>query len=44
MAIIGPIQAIWEGATVVVGQETLPNGKRKKLEGKGFIELVGYTM
>ncbi|WNF38790.1 lipocalin family protein [Bacillaceae bacterium IKA-2] len=44
MPIIGPMQAIWEGATVVVGQETLPNGKRKTVEGKGFMELVGYTM
>lgn len=33
MAIIGPMQAIWEGATVVVGQETLPNQWRNFIRG-----------
>ena len=43
MPIIGPIQAIWEGTCHVYGQETLANGKKKQLNGKGFMELVGYA-
>lgn len=43
MPIIGPLQAIWEGTCNLSGQETLSNGKRKTLDGKGFMELVGYA-
>lgn len=43
MPIIGPLQAIWEGTCNVYGQEILSNGKRKSLNGKGFMELVGYA-
>ena len=43
MDIIGPLQAIWEGACIVSGQETLLNEDRKLIQGKGFMELVGYT-
>ncbi|MFL0506846.1 lipocalin family protein [Ureibacillus sp. 179-F W5.1 NHS] len=43
MLIIGPLQAIWEGACIVSGQETLASGKRKNIYGKGFMELVGYA-
>jgi predicted secreted hydrolase len=43
MLIIGPIQAIWEGTCKVTGKETHANGKGKSLEGKGFMELVGYA-
>lgn len=43
MPILGPLHAIWEGACNVYGQETLSNGKKKTLKGKGFMELVGYA-
>ncbi|RSK26582.1 hypothetical protein EJF36_06760 [Bacillus sp. HMF5848] len=43
MAIMGPLQAIWEGACSVSGHETLPDGSRKLIMGKGFMELVGYA-
>lgn len=43
MPIIGPIQAIWEGTCRAAGIESLPNGKRKTLDGIGFMELVGYA-
>lgn len=42
MPIIG-LQGIWEGACIVSGHETLSNGRKKKLNGKGFMELVGYA-
>lgn len=41
--ILGPLQAIWEGVCTVTGDEKGSNGKLKKLEGKGFMELVGYA-
>lgn len=44
MAVIGPLRAIWEGACVISGEEIMPNGERKALEGKGFMELVGYAI
>ncbi|WLR50797.1 lipocalin family protein [Bacillus tianshenii] len=34
MPIIGPLQAIWEGACTVIGDEALPNGQLVKLKGK----------
>ena len=43
MPIIGPLHGIWEGTCHVYGQEILPNGKKKILNGKGFMELVGYA-
>lgn len=43
MPIIGPIQAIWEGTCRAAGTEVLPNGKRRTIEGVGFMELVGYA-
>lgn len=43
MPIIGPLTAIWEGTCILSGQETLSNGKKKILDGKGFMELVGYA-
>lgn len=43
MLIIGPIQAIWEGAVTVKGVEVLPDGRKQALAGKGFMELVGYA-
>ncbi|MDD4402871.1 MAG: lipocalin family protein [Desulfitobacteriaceae bacterium] len=44
MPIIGPLQAIWEGTCVLSGQEILPNKKISSLDGKGFMELVGYLL
>ncbi|MFD1020800.1 lipocalin family protein [Thalassobacillus hwangdonensis] len=43
MEILGPIRAIWEGACTVQGRETLRNGTKVALSGKGFSELVGYA-
>ncbi|WP_423409392.1 lipocalin family protein [Heyndrickxia sp. MSNUG] len=43
MPILGPIKGIWEGACRAEGIEILPSGKRKGLEGIGFMELVGYA-
>jgi predicted secreted hydrolase len=43
MPIIGPIKGIWEGTCRAEGIEILPSGKRKALEGIGFMELVGYA-
>ncbi len=43
MFIIGPLQAIWEGACILSGRETLPAGRINNLTGKGFVELVGYA-
>ncbi|WP_040411641.1 lipocalin family protein [Desulfosporosinus sp. OT] len=44
MPIIGPLQAIWEGACILNGEETLPNNKIRSLDGNGFMELVGYLL
>lgn len=44
MPIIGPLQAIWEGTCILSGQEILPNNKIIALDGKGFMELVGYLL
>ena len=43
MLIIGPLQAIWEGSCKVTGREKLADGKSRPLNGKGFMELVGYA-
>ncbi|WP_102261513.1 lipocalin family protein [Mesobacillus jeotgali] len=43
MLIIGPIQAIWEGACKVTGREKLADGTSRPLDGIGFMELVGYA-
>lgn len=43
MQILGPIQAIWEGVCTVTGTEILSNGKRRMIDGMGFMELVGYA-
>ena len=44
MPILGHLQAIWEGACIVTGEELLPGYKHEKtLAGKGFMELVGYA-
>jgi len=44
MPIFGPLQAIWEGTCILTGQEILPNNQIISLEGKGFMELVGYLL
>lgn len=43
MPIIGPLRAIWEGACVCTGVSISPQGIRTPIEGKGFVELVGYA-
>lgn len=43
IAIIGPLQAIWEGACTVTGDYLSPQGIRTTIKGKGFTELVGYA-
>lgn len=43
MPIIGPLQGIWEGTCNVTGSEMSPCGQTKPLNGKGFMELVGYA-
>jgi predicted secreted hydrolase len=44
MPILGHIQAIWEGACMVTGEETSPGQQKvKPLIGNGFMELVGYA-
>jgi len=44
MPVLGHIQAIWEGACLVTGEEILPvHQKGRPLVGKGFMELVGYA-
>lgn len=43
MPVFGHLQAIWEGACLVSGEEGAPAYKTKKLVGKGFMELVGYA-
>lgn len=42
MPILGPLRAIWEGTCILSGEEILSTGSRIKLDGKGFMELVGY--
>jgi predicted secreted hydrolase len=44
MPVLGPLQAIWEGACTVTGHELLPGGIRKPLNGHAFMELVGYAL
>ncbi|MBB6692502.1 hypothetical protein H7B90_13920 [Cohnella xylanilytica] len=41
--IAGPIQAIWEGACLVVGEGRSPDGALSPIRSKGFAELVGYA-
>lgn len=43
MDILGPLQAIWEGACRVSGNEKLPDKPINIINGKGFMELVGYA-
>ncbi|ARI79082.1 hypothetical protein HM131_02230 [Halobacillus mangrovi] len=43
MDVIGPMRAIWEGACTLYGEEVLAGGKKERLEGRGFMELVGYA-
>jgi predicted secreted hydrolase len=44
MPVLVHLQAIWEGACKVTGEELLPGYKQgKPLAGKGFMELVGYA-
>lgn len=43
MQILGPLQAIWEGACTLNGESLSPPGFRTPVKGKGFIELVGYA-
>lgn len=43
MPVIGPLKSIWEGTCLVTGQETLSNNKKIFIDGKGFMELVGYN-
>lgn len=43
MPILGPLQAIWEGACNVSVDENLCNQQIKRIFGKGFMELVGYA-
>jgi predicted secreted hydrolase len=41
--IIGPLNAIWEGACTLTGESRSPQGIRFPIHGKGFVELVGYA-
>ncbi|BBI36386.1 lipocalin family protein [Cohnella abietis] len=41
MPIIGPLQAIWEGACTFYG---IDHRNRRSIRGKGFLELAGYAM
>lgn len=41
--IIGPLQAIWEGACFMSGEETVTNQKVREIFGTGYMELVGYA-
>ncbi|KGX90594.1 lipocalin family protein [Pontibacillus marinus] len=43
MPIIGPLQAIWEGVCEVSGTEVTSNEGNKEIQGRGFMELVGYA-
>jgi predicted secreted hydrolase len=43
MPIIGPLKAIWEGACSVRGINLQKGHKSRPIEGKGFMELVGYA-
>lgn len=43
MPVVAPLNAIWEGACSVLGNETIPLLKNMPLRGKGFLELVGYA-
>lgn len=43
MPVFGPLQAIWEGTCEVTGTEVIPSGKTRAIEGRGFMELVGYA-
>ncbi|MFC5471100.1 lipocalin family protein [Cohnella suwonensis] len=43
MPIIGPLRAIWEGVCSVVVEARTPDGRRHRVEGSGFVELVGYA-
>ncbi|MDK2821253.1 MAG: hypothetical protein PWP31_1218 [Clostridia bacterium] len=43
MPIIGPLQAIWEGACLILGIEKTLDGQKKLISGKEFMELVGYA-
>ena len=43
MPIIGPLQAIWEGACMIEAEENLPQRGVSHIRGKGFMELVGYA-
>jgi predicted secreted hydrolase len=43
MPVIGPLKSIWEGTCLVTGQKTLSNKKKISIDGKGFMELVGYN-
>lgn len=38
-----PLQRIWEGPCTVSGFETKPDGSKKPLSGRCFMELVGYA-
>lgn len=42
MPILGPLQAIWEGACSFTGKVRLAPGITRSLHGQGFMELVGY--
>lgn len=43
MSILGPLQAIWEGACFVSVNERFENKEIRQIHGKGFMELVGYA-
>jgi predicted secreted hydrolase len=43
MPILGPLQAIWEGACQVEGFEIKSDGRKVPIYGKAFMELVGYA-
>ncbi|WP_168735384.1 lipocalin family protein [Cohnella fermenti] len=43
MPILGPLQAIWEGACAASGTARTFAGKTEAVEGFGFMELVGYA-
>jgi len=43
MLVLAPLNAIWEGACTVSGNEKRPFHKDTLIKGKGFLELVGYA-
>ncbi|HEX2927303.1 MAG TPA: lipocalin family protein [Ruminiclostridium sp.] len=43
MPVLGPLQAIWEGACHISGHETKAIDDSTSISGKGFLELVGYA-